>query len=319
MQIVDTMGDHVRQVHVWIPADTRAEHRSLIPTGIVVHDLPSSAGELPEHLGSGQFLVATVGPDRLDQLVARIDGLEVVQTISAGVDRFAGHIPDGVQLCDGSGIHDSPVAEWIVMVTLASLRELPEHLAAQREGTWRAEARGAADDLEGSTVLIVGYGSIGRALEERLVPFGVHVLRVGLHRRQGVSASDELPNLLPRADVVVILVPLTHSTRGLVNADFIALMRRGSLLVNASRGPIVDTRALDRALREGRVRAALDVTDPEPLPPDDPLWSAPGLLLTPHVAGFVRRRLDRSWQLIAEQLRRFESGEPLLNIVTDGY
>lgn len=306
-------------VHAWIPADTAPAHRSLLPAEVVVHDLPGGDATLPDRLGTGQFLVATSGPPRFDELVRRLDGLKVVQTLSAGVDRFAGHVPAGATLCDGSGIHDIAVAEWIVMVVLASRRELSGHLAAQREGVWRAGPRGGGDDLEGASVLVVGHGSIGRALEARLSPFGVRMLRVALHPRPGVSGVEELPTLLPQADVVVILVPLLEKTRRMVGADFLAAMRQGALLVNASRGEVVDGEALARALRAGHVRAALDVTDPEPLPAGDPLWSAPGLLLTPHVAGHVQRRLDRSWAFVAGQVRRFVAGEPLLNVVVEGY
>lgn len=306
-------------VHAWIPAGTRPEHRSLLPPGIVIHDLPDDQAPLPDHLGPGQFLVAAIRLDRLDGVIARVDGLEVVQTFSAGVDHFVGHIPAGVTLCDGSGIHDVAVAEWVVMVTLASLHDLPRHLAAQREGVWQRRAGDVGEDLHGDTVLIVGHGSIGRALEARIAPFGARILRVARHAREGVSSIDDLPLLVPQADVVVILIPLTEATRGLVGANFLAGMRRGALLVNASRGPIVDTQALTAALLAGQITAALDVTDPEPLPPGDPLWSAPGLILTPHVAGFVRRRLDRSWALASEQMRRFVAGEPLRNVVMDGY
>jgi phosphoglycerate dehydrogenase-like enzyme len=306
-------------VHAWIPAGTLPEHRALLPRGVSVHDLPEDGAPLPDHLGAGQFLVAAFRPDRLDQLIPRLDGLQVVQTMSAGVDNFEGHIPDGVTLCDGSGIHDVPVAEWVLMVVLASLHQLPDHLAAQRDGSWSRTRTGGGDDLEGATVLIVGHGAIGRAVEERMRPFGAKFLRVALHRRQGVSPLDQLPSLLPRAGVVVILLPLTAATGGLVDAKFLGHMQQGALLVNASRGPIVDARALNEALRSGHTRAALDVTDPEPLPAGDPLWSAPGLILTPHVAGFVRRRLDRSWALIADQMRRFVDGAPLRNVVADGY
>jgi phosphoglycerate dehydrogenase-like enzyme len=306
-------------IHAWIPAGTRPEHRAMVPPGVVVHELPGDGAEMPEHLGAGQFLVSALRPDRLDAVIARLDGLEVVQTMSAGVDQFAGHIPAGVTLCDGSGIHDVPIAEWVVMVVLASRHDLANYLAAQRDGLWRRGALGGGDDLEGATVLIVGHGSIGRAVEKRLEPFGVSFLRVARRAREGVSSIDELPSLLPQADVVVILVPLTEKTRGLVSAEFCAAMRPGALLVNAARGPIVDGRALNEALRAGRIRAALDVTDPEPLPSEDPLWSAPGLILTPHVAGMVRRRLDRSWSLIADQMRRFAEGKPLRNVVVDGY
>lgn len=168
-------------------------------------------------------------------------------------------------------------------------------------------------------MLIVGYGSIGRALEARLLPFGVNVLRVARHKREGVYSLTELPALLPQAHVVVILLPLTAETRGLVDTRFLGTMRPGSLLVNPARGPIVDTDALTRVVLAGRLRAALDVTDPEPLPDGHPLWSAPGALITPHVAGAVRKLYDRAWGLIAEQVRRYVAGETLRNIVVDGY
>src|SRR5258705_6907389 len=158
------------EIHAWIPAGTRPEHRSLLPRAVAIHDLPDDAAALPDHLGSGQFLVAAIHPGRLDDVIARLDDLKVVQTLSAGVDQFAGHIPAGVTLCDGSGIHDVPVAEWVVMVVLASLHELAGSLARQREANWRVGARGGGEDLEGATVLIVGHGSIGRAGETGMRP-----------------------------------------------------------------------------------------------------------------------------------------------------
>ena len=305
-------------VHVWIPANTSPHHRSLLPAGAEVHEVPGE-GRLPDRLGPGQFLVAAFNVDRLLDVIPRLDDLRVVQTLSAGVDRFAGKLPPGVVLCDGSGIHDVAVAEWVVMTVLASRHHLAGYLEAQRAGHWRSGARDDADDLEGATILILGYGSIGRAVEARLAPFGANFLRVALHERPGVAPASELTSLLPQADAVVVLLPLTGATRGLVDAGFLSRMAPGSLLVNASRGPVVDTEALLAAVREGRITAALDVTDPEPLPDGHPLWSAPGVLITPHVAGWVRGRLDRSWRLVADQVDRFMRGAPLRNVVADGY
>jgi phosphoglycerate dehydrogenase-like enzyme len=274
---------------------------------------------MPDRLGPGQFLVAPFSLDRLLDVIPRLDDLRVVQTLSAGVDRFVGKLPAGVLLCDGSGIHDVPVAEWVVMTVLASRHHLAGHLEAQRTGHWQSGARDDGDDLEGATILILGYGSIGRAVEARLAPFGANFLRVALHQRPGVLPPSELASLLPQADVVVVLLPLTSATRGLVDATFLSRMAPRSLLVNVSRGPVVDTEALLTAVREGRITAALDVTDPEPLPDGHPLWSAPGVLITPHVAGWVSGRLDRSWRLVADQVERFIRGEPLRNVVADGY
>ncbi len=174
-------------------------------------------------------------------------------------------------------------------------------------------------DLEGVTVLIVGYGSIGSAVESRLAPFGVTIVRMGRHARDGVSDASALPKLLPQADVVVILLPLTPETDHFVDAKFLSMMRPGALLVNPARGRIVDTAALINALEERRIRAALDVTDPEPLPNGHPLWKMDGVLITPHVAGSVERAYARAWQLVVEQLRRYLNGEPLKNVVSEGY
>lgn len=305
-------------VHVWIPESTLPEHRSLLPSDSVLHDLPD-AGPLPESLGPGQFLVATAGTERLIEVMTSLDDLRVVQTLSAGVDRLLGKIPPGVVMCDGSGIHDIPVAEWVMTAILASRHNLMRHIDNQRSRQWPADPAGGGDDLEGVTVLIAGYGSIGRTLESMITPFAVRILRVALHSREGVSSVEDLPNLLPHADIVVLLLPLTQSTRGLVDASFLSGMPPGALLVNASRGPIVDTGALTEALLERRIMAALDVTDPEPLPEEHPLWTAPGVMITPHVAGWVRRRLDRSWRLVADQVDRYIKGAPLRNVVTGDY
>jgi len=143
----------------------------------------------------------------------------------------------------------------------------------------------------------------------------VTVERVARHARDGVRSIDELPGLLPEADVVVILLPVTDETRHLVNAEFLASMKDGALLVNAARGVIVDTDALLKELASGRIGAALDVTDPEPLPEGHPLWSAPGLLLTPHVGGAVHNSRASAYRVVAEQLRRLAAGEPLLNVI----
>jgi phosphoglycerate dehydrogenase-like enzyme len=168
-------------------------------------------------------------------------------------------------------------------------------------------------------VLIVGAGSISDAIVRRLLPFEVTITRVARRARAGVHGVDELPALLPAADIVVLIVPLTPATTGLVDKAFIDAMPDGSLLVNAARGPVVDTAALLVALESGRIGAAVDVTDPEPLPADHPLWTAPNLLLTPHVGGAVPGMVARAYRLVGEQLRRYAAGEPVRNVVVDGY
>jgi phosphoglycerate dehydrogenase-like enzyme len=250
------------------------------------------------------------------EAVVAADSVRVVQTMSAGVDFIAGRLRDGVTLCDAAGVHDTSVAEWVAAVLFGFAKRVPEFLDAQKAGEWRPLE---VEDVEGMTVLILGHGSIGRKLEACLAPFGVNFVRVARHARDGVHAIGELPDLVGDADAVVVLVPLTDETRGLVGSATLAALKPGAMLINAARGPVVDTPALVEALRGRRIRAALDVTDPEPLPPGHPLWSAPNLILTPHVAGDVPGFPRRAMALIADQVRRQMAGEPLRNVVCDGY
>lgn len=303
---------------VWIPEPADADERALFDGLATIHVLPAE-GPLPDHLGHADILVPAHRVERALEAIPRLDGLKVVQSFSAGVDALVSRIPEGVTLCDAAGVHDISVSEWAVMAILAVRRNLPEHVRSQAEGVWRPRTEVEPEDLEGANVLILGYGSIGTTLERYLTPFGVGVTRVARRPRDGVSGTDELPRLLPRADIVVNLLPLTPETRGYVDAPFLAQMRPGALLVNASRGAIVDTNALLVALNGRRIRAALDVTDPEPLPEGHPLWTAPGLLITPHVGGDVASENRRAWQLVADQVRRYGAGEPLRNVVIDGY
>ncbi len=277
--------------------------------------LTSGNGPLPAEVAEVEFAVVEPPPGGDPaRLLAAMPRVRVVQTVSAGVDWMPDH--PGITLCDAAGVHDVPVAEWTVGVVLAMAKRLPELVDAQREGVWRKRD---GDDLEGAEVLIVGHGSIGRALQARLEPFGVRVRGIVRRPREGMATMDELPALLGAADVVVLLLPLTGETRGLVDAAFLERMRPGALLVNAARGAIVDTGALLAALQSGRIRAALDVTEPEPLPDGHPLFRAPNLLLTPHVAGDVPRFPRRAMAFAREQVCRYVAGEPLENVVQDGY
>jgi phosphoglycerate dehydrogenase-like enzyme len=216
-------------------------------------------------------------------------------------------------------VHDSSTAEWVVTAILAVLRRFDHFARAQAVPAWSYAEFAPTDELAGKRVLIVGAGSIGKALAERLTPFEVELIHVARTARDGVHAIGELAALLPQADIVVLLVPLTEQTRGMVDAKFLRAMRDGALLVNAARGPVADTAALAKELSGGRIQAALDVTDPEPLPLDHPLWTMPNVLITPHVAGSVRGLLPRAYRLVGDQLRRLLGGEPLVNEVRDGY
>jgi phosphoglycerate dehydrogenase-like enzyme len=307
-----------------LPAGAPVAALGELPAGLDLVELPV-AGPLPAGLDRVGFLVFALPVGRrLADLVPRLTALEVVQSLYAGVDPLRPLARDGVTLCNAAGVHDGPVAEWIVAVTLALRRRLPDFDDRRRAHRWddanlamaegRAPAIGSLPDLRGARVLIVGHGSIGRATQRLLEPFGALVTGVARRPRPGVHPVDDLPELVPQADVVVLLAPHTPDSERLVDAAFLAALRPGAVLVNAARGALVDTGALVAALREGRIRAALDVTDPEPLPPDHPLWDAPGLLLTPHVAGSVDGWEERAYRLVGDQLRRWVGGEPLVNV-----
>lgn len=301
---------------VWIPHPDGLDLLGELPPEARVEIYPGG-DELPSDPDDVEFWVPPFLSDgRHAPLLDRMPKLAVVQLLSAGADFWVGRVPDGVLLCDASGVHTSSTAEWAVTAILSSVRDFPRFARAQTEGRWDYTP---TDELAGKRILVVGAGTIGDGLRRRLEPFDVELVLVARRARPGVHAVEELPHLLPEADVVVLIVPLTPATRGLVDAAFLRRMRDGALLVNAARGPVVRTDDLVAELAAGRLRAALDVTDPEPLPPGHPLWSVPGLLLTPHVAGSVRGLLRRAYGLVADQIGRYAAGEPLTNVVADGY
>ncbi|MDO9379759.1 MAG: 2-hydroxyacid dehydrogenase [Nocardioidaceae bacterium] len=295
---------------VWTPYD--AEFLGDLPPG--VEHVQHVRGDLPPRADEVELWVPSYAhaPD-YEAVFAQMTSLKVVQAQSAGTDAVEPFVPDGVTLCSARGVHDAATAEMAATLVLASLRDVPRWVRQQATGTWEQEHRGPS--LADRSVLIVGHGSIGAALERRLDGFECEIVRVARRPRDGVHTMDELPDLLPAADVVVLLVPLTGSTRHLVDAGFLAGMKDGALLVNMARGPVVDTDALLVELGRGRLRAALDVTDPEPLPADHPLWSAPGVLVSPHVAGGTQAMAPRVRALIRDQVERYVAGEELRNVV----
>ncbi|MFC9813181.1 2-hydroxyacid dehydrogenase [Streptomyces virginiae] len=252
--------------------------------------------------------------------LAAMPAVRVVQTLTAGIDDVLGRLVDlrpGVRLCNAAGVHTASTAELALALTLASLRGIPGMVRGQDREDWRS---GFYDALADKSVLIIGYGSIGSAVEDRLVPFECErierVARSARTTARGpVHAIADLPRLLPQADVVILVTPLTDETRGLAGAAFLGRMKDGALLVNVSRGPVVDTKSLLAEVESGRLRAALDVTDPEPLPAGHPLWHAPNVLITPHVGGSSSAFEPRAKRLVARQLTRFAAGEPVEHTV----
>jgi phosphoglycerate dehydrogenase-like enzyme len=267
-----------------------------------------------------------VDPEAIDFLVPPSDGtghllevlpelrrLAVVQVLSAGTDWIEDRLPAQATLCSARGARDAPVAEWVVGALLGATTGL---LECARIQTWTDRR---LTDLGGWTVLVVGMGSIGRMVQSRLEMLGTRVIGVASRARDDLHGIDELTDLLPDADAVVVLAPLSTATRGLIGAAELAAMPDGALLVNAARGPVVSTDALVAEVATGRLRAVLDVTDPEPLPDGHPLWTAPGVLaITPHIAGDSTLGQARAAALAGEQLARWSAGEPLRNVVRDG-
>jgi phosphoglycerate dehydrogenase-like enzyme len=302
-------------IRVWLPDSPEAFGG--LPAGIEA-DVWKGGEEFPPTADEVEFVVLPFGvKPEVIRKIGTLPNLKTVQILSAGADNVLPYLAAHLTLSNARGAHTPATAEWTAAAIVASVRDFPRFAAAQVAGRWD---RAQTDSVGGKRVLIVGYGSIGEAVERRLAGWEVTIDRVARHARDGVHAMGELPELLPNADVVVILVPVTEETRRLVNAEFLKTMKDGALLVNAARGVIVDTDALLAELTSRRLKAALDVTDPEPLPDGHPLWSAPGLLLTPHVGGAVRDATDRAYRVVSAQLARLAAGEPLLNVIgADGY
>lgn len=318
---------------VGIPEAVSPELHSLFPKEAALEVIPFQ----PNRLFETEFWIVPPWTHQAHQIWPWLRGVRVVQATVAGVDGILSLIPKDVVFCDARGAHTIPTAEWAMAAVLGALKYLPLYADVQRAGIWSRRKEGESrflalhpaqeklyptvlcEELHARQVLIVGYGDIGRAIEARLLPFGVEVVRVARTAREGVHSVDKLMDLLPTADVVILIVPFTSETTKMFGAPQIATMKQGALLVNAARGPVVDTDALLAALRENRIQAAVDVTDPEPLPDGHPLWSAPNLLITPHIAGSTSMFMKRAMQFAAAQVGRYLRGEPLENRVLGEY
>ncbi|MEV7102448.1 2-hydroxyacid dehydrogenase [Streptomyces atroolivaceus] len=304
---------------VWLPFD--ADEIDGLPEGLN-YRFWDGGRDYPADPSDCVFYVVPYmkGPEVAVRPLKGMHSVQVVQTLSAGIDHVEpglGLLPAGVRLCNAKGVHEASTAELALALVLASLRGFPGFVQGQDKEEWRS---GFYPALADKSVLMVGYGSIGAAIEDRLAPFEcARVVRVARSARATargpVHAIEELPTLLPEADIVILSTPLNPSTQGLVGPAFLAAMRDGALLVNVARGAVVDTEALLTELESGRLRAALDVTDPEPLPAGHPLWHAPHTLITPHVGGSTSAFLPRAKRLMAGQLTRFAAGEPVDNLV----
>ncbi|KRC61799.1 hydroxyacid dehydrogenase [Agromyces sp. Root81] len=297
--------------------------------GAALRDALLALGPLPAGVEQLEWKLDGPPPaDRIDLVVppymgaaARLGALEgvttrLVQSQSIGFDDVPGALPKGHVFANAASVHETSTAELTLALILAAQRGIPDFVRAAGEGRW-APAR--HESLADRRVLLIGYGGVGRAVEARLAPFEVELTRVASRARsdeQGfVRGIDELPTLLPNADIVIVGVPLNDSTTGLVDAAFLAALPDGALVVNIARGRVADTEAILAEAESGRLRFALDVTEPEPLPAGHPLFALPNVLVSPHVGGASTAMMPRMARLLREQIERMLRGDTPLNVV----
>lgn len=251
------------------------------------------------------------------ELIPQLENLKTVLLQTTGYDPVAHLLDEGYTVATASGVHTGGTAELAVALVLAKLRGIDAAVRDMASRTWNHRRRRSLQDRR---VLIVGVGEIGDAIAARLEPFDIDLTRVASRARTDdrgqVHGPDELPKLLPHAEVVILITPLTEATHHLVDAEFLAQLPDNALVVNVARGPVVDTDALVEELRSGRLQAALDVVDPEPLPENHPLWGTPNTLLTPHIGGDTTAFEPRIVQMLTEQVHRINDGQQPLNIVS---
>ncbi len=283
-----------------------------LPVNAEVVLIPMDGGPMPDL--TRVDMIVPVGRARgpLIEVLATGGRLRAIQTLAAGFEWLVGHVPEGVTVCNAKGVFDGPVAEWVVGAILAMQRGLVPARDAQTRGEWIDLD---PDELVGRRVVIVGFGSIGSAVADRLRPFGVEITGVARTPRDGVLGLDDLDGVLPGAEILVNLLPVTSETAGIFDARRLGLLPDRALVVNAGRGMTIVTPALVGELERGRLRAVLDVTDPEPLPEGHALWRLPNVLLTPHIAGNSEEASARLFGLAGDQVRRFAAGQPLVNEV----
>lgn len=305
--------DRLDTVVVCLPDIPERAHMGELPANVHVRLVPPEPSPVPD-LADVDLVVPFMRTRTplLEVLAGPPGRLRVIQTLSAGVDWLVGRVPGHVIVCNARGVYDAPLAEWVVGAILAMQRGLVRARDAQARHEW--------DDIEppelaGRRVVILGLGSIGTAIADRLRPFDVELIGVGRTARAGVRGLADLDEILPDAEVLINVLPLTGDTRGLLDARRLGLLPDGALLVNAGRGRTIETAALVEELRAGRLRAVLDVHEVEPLPGDHPLWDLPNVLVSPHMAGESPATTTRAFELAGDQVRRFAAGEPLINEV----
>lgn len=300
------MSDHVIWTQ-WDDLNVPAKFKRLSPvnTPIETSDLSEITFYVPTYMGGRPAL----------ELTKKMKNLKVLQMPNAGYDDAIEYVREGITLCNGKSIHDDSTAELAVGLTIASLRGFPDFVRNQDKSAWVHVKNQSINDKK---IGIIGFGSIGSTIAKMLSGFSVEIIPFTQSGRDNTIAISNLDNHLPTLDVVILILPLTAESKHLFNAQRLSLMKDGSLLVNVARGPIVDTDALVKELNSGRITAALDVTDPEPLPSDHPLWKAKGVLISPHVGGNTSAFEKRARRLIESQLQLLAEGKSLNNVIVAG-
>lgn len=289
----------------------------------------SSLGDLPDDVEFIEWDMSGLAPrDEIDlaiqpylvgpQVLAQLAGVttRLVQSPMVGYDGVADFLPPGHVFANAASVHETSTSELTLALVLAAQRGIPDFVRSAEQGRWE---RSWHQSLADRRVLLIGYGGVGKAIEERLLPFEVTVTRVARHprfdERGEIFSVDSLDELLPAAEIVIVAVPLSEDTTGLVDDAFLSRMPEGALFVNISRGPVADTDALLKHASSGRLRLALDVTDPEPLPEGHPLFALTNVLISPHVGGATSAAVPRLARLLREQITRLREGKEPLNVV----
>ncbi len=261
------------------------------------------------------FVPLYMGATPSMESLKKMKKLRVIQSLNAGVENLLTICPAGVKLCNAAGVHDASTAELAVGLAIAARRGFIDFARSQFNQTWSHKQYSSLTD---SKIAIVGFGNIGKKINQILSSFEVEITAFS---RSGMGNSlkiEQLDALLPTFDIVILILPLTAQTHHFIDGRRLSRLKDGATLINVSRGAVVDTDALVSELKKRRIAAALDVTDPEPLPTDHPLWRMDNVIITPHVGGDSKAFLPRGQKLVEEQIRRFASGQELLHVITQG-
>ncbi|WP_343234284.1 2-hydroxyacid dehydrogenase [Microbacterium salsuginis] len=307
------MSSGIRNLVVSVPTEQLAADIGATPDGVEVVVWPMDAAAPRE-----RFDMVVPPYMTMTRVLARLEGVEVglVQGQSIGYDGVADVLPDGLLFANAASVHETSTAELAVALALAAQRHIDAFAVDTAAGRWSPVF---AESLADRRVLLLGYGGVGKAVAARLSGFEVQLTAVASRAREEdgmpVHGVDELPALLPQAEIVIVSLPGGESTRGIVDDAFLSALPDGALIVNVGRGTLIDTDALVDHARRGRIRAALDVTDPEPLPEGHPLWGLPGVLISPHVGGASTAMRPRIARLVRTQIERLAAGEPPINVV----